>query len=173
MVDTVGLLVVVAVTAASAQDRDGGGRPVLETARMAMPSIAVVRAGRGYAGRAVAFARQMLRIIRQIGRRPDGRRTFEVLPRRWVVERTLSWISRCRRLDHDYDRLPAYAETMVHSAMIGIMIRRLAPAPGRRPWQSGTIASQDLKHLLRGTDPRWTAGRPSPDRSSRRGTLVR
>jgi transposase len=76
----------------------------------------------------------------QIVKKREGQRTFEVLPRRWVVERTLSWISRCRRLDHDYERLPAHAEAMVHWAMIGIMTRRLAPTPGRRPWQPRTAA---------------------------------
>jgi transposase len=78
----------------------------------------------------------VLRITVEIVKKTDGQHTFEVLPRRWVVERTLSWISRCRRLDHDYERLPQHAETMVRWAMIGIMVRRLAPSPGRRPWQS-------------------------------------
>ena len=136
VVDTLGLLVVVLVTAASVQDRDGG-RLVLDKARMAMPSIVLVWADGGYAGRCVAFARAVLRITLQIVKKPAGQRTFEVLPRRWVVERTLSWLVRCRRLDHDYERLPASAEAMVKWAMIGLMTRRLAPAPGRRPWQTG------------------------------------
>lgn len=125
---------VVLVTTASLQDRDGG-RLVLTRARMTMPSIALVWADGGYAGRCVAFARQFLRITLQIVRKPAGQRTFEVLPRRWVVERTLSWLVRCRRLDHDYERLPEHAEAMVKWTMIGLMTRRLAPAPGRRPWQ--------------------------------------
>ena len=126
----------VLVTAASVQDRDGG-RLVPDKARVAMPSIVLVWADAGYAGRCVAFARAVLRIILQIVKKPAGQRTFEVLPRRWVVERTLSWLVRCRRLDHDYERLPASAEAMVKWAMIGLMTRRLAPAPGRRPWQTG------------------------------------
>lgn len=134
VVDTLGLLVVVLVTAASLQDRDGG-RLVLSRARMAMPSIVLVWADGGYAGRLVAFARQFLRMTVQIVRKPAGQRTFEVLPRRWVIERTLSWLVRCRRLDHDYERLPQHAEAMVKWTMIGLMTRRLAPAPGRRPWQ--------------------------------------
>ncbi len=137
VVDTIGLLVVVLVTAASVQDRDGG-RLVLDKARMAMPSIALVWADGGYAGRCVEFARRMLRITLQIVRKPDGQRGFEVLPRRWVVERTLSWLVRCRRLGHDYERLPAHAEAMVKWSMIGLMTRRLAPGPGRRPWGPNT-----------------------------------
>ena len=133
VVDTLGLLLVVLVTAASVQDRDGGAR-VLERLRFRMPSVVVVWADGGYAGRLVAYARQVLKVIVDIVRKPDGQRTFEVLPRRWVVERTLSWISRCRRLAHDYERLPEHSEAMVKWAMIGLMTRRLAPSPGRRPW---------------------------------------
>ncbi len=134
VVDTIGLLVVVLVTAASVQDRDGGRR-VLEKARMKMPSIVLVWADGGYAGKLVEFARLLLRITVEIVVKPAGQHTFEVLPRRWVVERTLSWLVRCRRLGRDYERLPGHAEAMVKWAMIGLMARRLAPAPGRRPWQ--------------------------------------
>jgi len=54
----------------------------------------------------------MLQITLHVVRKRAGQRTFEVLPRRWVVERTLSWLVRCRGLDHDYERLPAHAEAM-------------------------------------------------------------
>ena len=135
--DTLGLLIVVLVTAANLQDRDGG-RLVLNRARMAMPSIVVVWADGGYAGKLLAFAQYYLLITVQIVKRTDKRPTFEVLPRRWVVERTLSWLMRTRRLARDYERLPAHAEAMVKWSMIGLMTRRLAPAPGRRPWQPKT-----------------------------------
>jgi transposase len=134
VVDTLGLLIVVMVTTAAVQDRDGG-RSVLQKAKMAMPSIAQVWADGGYAGKLVTFAHGVCQIVVDIVKKPAGQNTFQALPRRWVVERTLSWITACRRLDHDYERLPAHAEAMVQWAMIGIMIRRLAPAPRRRPWQ--------------------------------------
>ena len=54
--------------------------------------------------------------------------TFQVLPRRWVVERTLAWITRCRRTVRDYERLTAHHETIVYWAMIITMSRRLARA---------------------------------------------
>ena len=132
--DTLGLLLVVMVTAASVQDRDGGAM-VLERLRFAMPSVALIWADGGYAGRLVAYARQVLRRTIEVVRKKPGQHTFEVLPRRWVVERTLGWIVRCRRCDHDYERLPAHSEAMITWAMIGIMTRRLAPTPGPRPWQ--------------------------------------
>lgn len=134
VVDTLGLLIVVLVTAASVQDRDGG-RLVLAKARMKMPSIVLVWADGGYAGRLVEFARRLLHLTLEIVKKPEGQRTFEVLPRRWVVERTLAWLVRHRRLDRDYERRPEHAEAMVKWAMIGLMARRLARAPGRRPWQ--------------------------------------
>jgi transposase len=122
------------VTAANVQDRDGA-RPALNKLRFAMPSVAHVWADGGYAGKLLNYAAQFLRFTVEIVRKKEGQRTFEVLPRRWVVERTLSWISRCRRLDHDYERLPEHSEAMVKWAMIALMTRRLAPTPGRRPWQ--------------------------------------
>jgi len=133
VVDTIGLLVIVLVTAASVQDRDGA-RPALASLREAFPTISIVWADGGYAGKLVEWAKAAARIVVEIVRKPEGQRTFEVLPRRWVVERTLAWITKCRRLDHDYERLPSTSVAMVKWAMVGLMARRLAPAPGRQPW---------------------------------------
>ncbi len=62
----------------------------------------------------------------QIVRKLAGQHTFVVLPRRWVVERTFSWINRCRRTVRDYERLPAHHAAMVQWSMVIIMTRRLA-----------------------------------------------
>jgi len=140
IVDTSGLLLLVMVTAASVQDRDGGAR-ALERLRFVMPSVATVWADGGYASRLVAYAAKVLQVVVTIVRKQDGQVGFAVLPRRWVVERTLSWISRCRRLDHDYERLPQHSEAMIKWAMIGLMARRLEPASGRRAWQHTTAAA--------------------------------
>lgn len=135
MVDTIGLLLIVVVTAASVQDRDGA-RPALAALATAFPALSLVWADGGYAGKLVRWAKAAARIVLEIVRKPEGQRTFEVLPRRWVVERTLAWITKCRRLDHDYERLPSTSAAMVKWAMVGLMARRLAPAPGRRPWSA-------------------------------------
>jgi hypothetical protein len=74
-------------------------------------------------------------------RKPLGIKTFHVLPRRWVVERTFAWIVKCRRLDHDYERPPQTSEAMIKWAMIGLMVRGLEPAPGRKPWQKAPTAA--------------------------------
>jgi transposase len=135
--DTLGLLIVVLVTAASVQDRDGG-KLVIERAKMAMPSIVLIWADGGYAGKLVAFVVQRFRIAVQIIKRSDNATGFEVLPRRWVIERTNSWLMRTRRLARDYERLPEHSEAFVKWTMIGVMTRRLAPGLGRRPWQPQT-----------------------------------
>jgi len=132
--DTLGLLMLVTVTTASVQDRDGG-RTILEQLRFVMPSIVTVFADGGYAGKLVTYASQVLRLAVELVKKPDDQQGFAVLPRQWVVERTFAWLVRCRRLDHDYERQPATSETWVKWAMIGIMVRRLEPGPGRRPWQ--------------------------------------
>ncbi len=67
-----------------------------------------------------------VKLTLQIVKRPDDLHTFKVLPRRWVVERTLSWITRHRRTVRDYERLPAHHETYVYWSMIIVMTRRLA-----------------------------------------------
>jgi transposase len=137
VVDTMGLLLLVVITSASVQDRDGACR-LLEKAKMAMPSLALVWADGGYAGKLVEWAERIAHISVEIVRKPVGIKTFQVLPRRWVVERTFAWIVKCRRLDHDYERLPETSEAMVKWAMIGLMLRRLEPATGRKPWQKAS-----------------------------------
>jgi transposase len=135
VVDTIGMLLLVMVTTASVQDRDGA-RPVLEAMSAAFPGVTLIWADGGYAGKLVEWAKTALRLVLDIVRKAEGQHGFEVLPRRWVVERTLSWITGCRRLDRDYERLTETSEAMVKWAMIGVMARRLAPAPGRRPWEA-------------------------------------
>lgn len=131
--DTLGLLLVVVVTAASIQDRDGGST-VLELAHGWFPRLRHVFADGGYAGRLVEQARRLWRITVEVVSKPPDQRGFSVLPRRWVVERTFSWLMRWRRLVRDYERLPETHEAFVKWAMVGLMLNRLARPPGRRPW---------------------------------------
>src|ERR687893_418614 len=97
VVDTMGLLVVVLVTAAGVQDRDGGVR-VLDRAEMAMPPLVLVWADAAYSRRAQDFAARALRIAVQVVAKLVGQSGFVPLPRRWVVERTHAWITGHRRL---------------------------------------------------------------------------
>jgi transposase len=137
VVDTMGLLLAVIITTASVQDRDGA-RAVLDRLRFTMPSVVHIWADGGYGGQLVTWSRDRLRVLVEIVRKPLGIKTFTVLPRRWVVERTFAWMVKCRRLAHDYERLPEHSDAMIKWAMIGLMIRRISPTPGRRPWQPST-----------------------------------
>jgi len=133
--DTMGLLLVVMVTAASVQDRDGG-RQVLKRLHQALASVRHIFADGGYSGQLVAVAKSAWSIVVEIVKKQAGQIGFAVLPRRWVVERTFSWLLRWRRLARDYERLPETHEAMVKWAMVGLMLNRLAPPPGSRPWSS-------------------------------------
>ena len=126
-VDTMGLLLTVLITAASVQDRDAA-KPLLWNLRRAFPTVKLAWADGGYAGKLVTWAKKRLRLTLQIVKRPDDLHTFQVLPHRWVVERTLAWITRHRRTIRDYERLPDRHETYVYWSMIMVMTRRLARA---------------------------------------------
>src|SRR5512142_3056767 len=108
------------------QDRDGA-KPLLWNLRKAFPSVRLTWADSGYAGKLVTWAKTRLkpRLTLQVVKRTE-QHTFAVLPRRWVVERIFSWITRSRRTVRDYERLPGHHETMVYWAMTIIMTRRLA-----------------------------------------------
>jgi transposase len=103
LTDTLGLLLAVNVHPASVQDRDGA-EALLREARRSFPFLERIIADAGYQGRKMAAAVSRTGTwVLQIVRRCDRHR-FVVLPKRWIVERTLAWISRCRRLARDYER---------------------------------------------------------------------
>ena len=133
VVDTIGLMLVVMVTAASVPDRNGG-ESILERLHGALGSVRHIFADGGYQGALLDLAKRTWGIVVEVVKKPAEQIGFAVLPRRWVVERTFSWLLRWRRLVRDYERLPETHEAMVHIAMIGLMLNRLAPPPGPKPW---------------------------------------
>jgi transposase len=133
VVDTIGMLLIAVVTAANVQDRKGGNQ-VIEQLHKIMPSVRCIWADGGYAGLLIRWARTATAISLEIVRKPEGQKTFEVLPNRWVVERTFAWLMRWRRLRCDYERSTATSEAMMKWAMVGLMTRRLARSSGRQPW---------------------------------------
>ena len=124
-VDTSGLLLEVLATPASVQDRDAA-RPLLFNLTRARRRVRRAWADSVYAGKLQPWAATYLKLTVEIVKRPQDLHTFQVLPRRWVVERTLAWITSYRRCARDYERLPACHEAMVLWAMITLMTRRLA-----------------------------------------------
>jgi len=129
-VDVLGLLLLVHVTAANVQDRDAAFF-LLQRLRLLHRKITLVWADSGYDyGKLIDGARKILKMAVQIVRRTDDMMGFVVLPRRWVVERTLSWICQRRRCVRDYERRMDNHEAMVTISMIMLMSRRLTkPLP--------------------------------------------
>jgi putative transposase len=118
----------VVVTAASVQDRDGA-KTMLTFLRHQCSRLRVIWADQAYAGQWVTWVRA-LRVhhpIRlEVVKRTKGAEGFTVSPKRWIVERTLGWLNRYRRLSQDDEYLPGTSETMIRVVMIHLMIRRLA-----------------------------------------------
>jgi transposase len=123
-VDTLGLLLFVMVTAANLQDRSAA-RDLLWRLKLIYPTIQYLWADSGYTGTLLTFAAKFLGITIEIVKKIAGQTAFVVLPRRWVVERTLSWLTQARRNVRDYERLPQHSEALITWAAITVMTRRL------------------------------------------------
>ena len=124
-VDTQGLLLGVVVHAASIQDADGAGS-LLRRIKPLYCWLRAVFADGGYNRVAALLACFLLGLTLVIVQRVPGTKGFVVLSRRWVVERTLGWLGRWRRLSKDYEQLPEVSEAMVTLAMIRLMLQRVA-----------------------------------------------
>src|SRR5271157_910501 len=126
LVDTLGLLLHAIVHPADIQDRDGGVL-VLSTLFGQYPFLLKLFADAAYQGPqfAQAVAKRLPGLAVEIVKRSDKAKGFEVLPMRWVVERTLAWLNRCRRLAKDVENLTDNALAFLRLASIRLMLRRL------------------------------------------------
>jgi putative transposase len=125
LVDTFGLLLIVVVHAASIQDRDGA-KGVLGKIPGRFTRLARIWADGGYTGKLVDWVKTTCDCVLEIVKRSDKLNGFEVVPHRWVVERTFGWLNRYRRLAKDYERSVESSEAMIQIAMIRLMLTRLA-----------------------------------------------
>jgi transposase len=118
------------VHAADIQDRDGGAL-VMATLFGLFPFLSNLYADAGYQG--PKFQNAVKRVIRQVNveivKRSDAAKGFVLLPRRWVVERTLAWLNRCRRLAKDWECLNSRARGFLLLASVRLMVRRLCRKP--------------------------------------------
>ena len=129
MVDTLGLVLLVMITAANVQDRDAA-HTLLSVLTTQFRRLRVIWADGAYAGDLQPRVRGMRKwgkLRLEIVRKPKDRHGFAVVPWRWIVERTFAWLGRHRRLKVDYECLPETTEALIHIAMIRLMVRRLAP----------------------------------------------
>ena len=140
LVDTLGLVCKVQVTAADIGDRDGAVALLGRLDRRRFPRLRHGWADSGYRGPFLDWTRQRRGIAFQVVSRSDGGRkprwlppgvsppivsAFAVVPRRWVVERTFAWLGRYRRLSKDYEYLTATSEAVIYLAMTRLLLRRL------------------------------------------------
>ncbi len=110
---------------ANVQDRDGG-KLLLNRLGRRFGRMKIIFADGGYAGRFVDWAAGWCSRTVEIVKR-TAVHTFEVLPKRWIVERTFSRLGRYRRLSKDYETLTECSECMIQIAMINLMVHRLCP----------------------------------------------
>lgn len=122
MVDTDGRALVIHAHAADVQDRDGAV-PLLKASRRSFPFVELAFADSAYNAERVTNATAIaIEIVRKIA----GQAGFQVLPRRWVVERFFAWINRNRRLAKDFEATIASAQTFLYAASVMLLTRRLA-----------------------------------------------
>lgn len=128
VVDTLGLLLLVLVTTADVQDKPGAKQLLTKLRqRLSLPRLQLLWADGGYGGQPfVNWVKVTFGWIWQVVKRDSDVRGFQVLPRRWVVERTLGWLNNYRRLSKDYEELTDTSEMLIYLAMSHIMLRRLA-----------------------------------------------
>lgn len=130
--DTEGNLLTAAVHAANIQDRDGA-EIVLNDLSDLCPTITLAWADHAYRGDLVDWAATVLGITITIVTRSPGQVGFHVQARRWVAERTLAWLNRCRRLSKDYEQLVTNSAAWVYWSSIQRMLRYLAPSATTEP----------------------------------------
>ena len=132
VVDTLGLILAVSITAASVQDRDGA-IPVLSEVSREYPTLERVWVDGAYNGAVIDRVRHQVNYEIEVVRRNDDVSGFVVLPRRWIGERTFGWLNRFRLLAKEYERSVEASRVNVFWAMSTIMLRRLTtPASSRR-----------------------------------------
>jgi putative transposase len=117
---------------ADVQDRDGA-RLVLEGIVERFPRLQKIWADGGYAGKLVEWAKELGQWVLEIVKRSDTAVGFEVLPHRWIVERTFAWLGRYRRNSRDYEWSTGSSEAMIKVCSIHRMLRLLAPDRSRKP----------------------------------------
>lgn len=113
------------VHSADIQDRDGA-KLVLKKLVNRFPRLQKVWADGAYKGKFVEWAKEVGEWVVEIVERSNAAVGFELLPHRWIVERTFAWLGRFRRLSKDYEALIESSEAMIRIAMIRTMVRRLA-----------------------------------------------
>lgn len=124
VVDSLGLILVVLIHSANILDRNGAVE-VLRKLNEKYSSIKKVFADAGYNGKLLNWVEMLYKWVLEIVNKKEGQVGFEVLPKRWIVERTFAWWEGTRRLAKDYEITTSSTEAFIHISMIRIMLKRL------------------------------------------------
>ena len=125
-VDTLGHLLALHVTAASAEDRGQVGRLAGAVQEATGDSVTLAYVDQGYTGERAADAAKAHGIDLEVVKLPEAKKGFVLLPRRWVVERSFAWVTRFRRLTRDYERYASTLADMHRIAFTCLMLRQVA-----------------------------------------------
>jgi transposase len=112
------------VHCAAIQDRDGAKLVMDRLSPQKHPRLKLLWADGGYRGELVKWASEQNIEVSIVEKNPD-QKTFQILPRRWVIERTFGWLMRCRRLCREYEVYPKNSENLIYLAMIHFMSQNL------------------------------------------------
>jgi transposase len=173
LVDTLGLVCKAHVTPADTSDRDGAVGLLRRLDWRRFPRLRYGWVDQGYRGEFLGLVKQRFGVTLEVVARADGGRrarwlppgatppqvpAFQVVPRRWVVERSFAWLGRSRRLARDYEFLPATSEAVIYLAASHLLLRRLAGCGPARQHRS-------VRPPVAGCDPPAARARSSDSRA--------
>lgn len=137
VVDTMGLLMAISVTLANVDDAVAARSVIPQINRATQPALKVIWADNKYHNYSLyehIESHPLVDFRIEVVKRPEGTKGFVLLPKRWVVERTFSWLDRYRRLSKDYETRADSAEAWVKLVSINRMLRYLKPSPSQNPF---------------------------------------
>jgi len=138
VVDTMGLLLGVVVTAANVDDAKGAKAVLSQLLEQDFPRLELLWGDHKYHNYELEdWLDENAHFTIEVVTRPKGSRGFVLLPKRWVVERSLSWLDRCRRNSKDYERLTSSSAAMIQISMIQLLLHRLRPSRPTSRTRSG------------------------------------
>ena len=127
IVDTLGFILCIMVMSASVSE-PAGGVEILDDLNQRFPTIKKVWADSAYRGQLVDYVQQWCRFVLEIVRPAPNQRGFQVQPKRWIVERSLSWLNWWRRLSKDYEKTVESSESMIKISAIRLLLKRISLA---------------------------------------------
>jgi len=138
VVDCLGFILAVHIHPANIQDRDGA-KPTMKKLKGMYPLLTIILADGGYRRQLIDWVEEHLGMHLEIVQRNDCVKGFKLLPWRWIVERTLAWINRSRRMSKDFERLPETTETWIYLSMFSLMSRRLDNIENDENWSHNAV----------------------------------